>query len=95
MLKATIENKLAVAIGAGTEYPLPEPFAWMAIAAAPATGEAVVREQDLFKLVSQTTGFSAGDLLQQMVQKGQVAVTYAVVANDIDLEGKAVGTEAP
>ena len=94
MLTATITNNLTVPIGAGTAYPLPAPFDWMTIAASPATGSAVVKSQDLAcKVINQTSGFTGGDMLQAMIQKGQISVAYAPLTS-VDTEGKAVATEA-
>jgi len=95
MLTATITNNLTVAIGAGTVNPLPPPFDWMVIpASSPAS--AVVKTHDLLRVINQTSGFTSGDMLQAMIQKGTIAVAYVDLgATDVDTEGKAVATEAP
>lgn len=93
MLTATITNNLTVSIGAGTEYHLPAPFDWMTIAGS-GTGSALVKSHDLQKIINQTTGFSAADVLQDMVQKGWISVAYAPATHS-DVDGVAVGTEAP
>lgn len=95
MVTATITNTSGALIGyqeahtANTydsTYPiyqvvLPVPFDWLTIANS-ASATAVCQIEDLTKQWIAMNGFSAGDILQQMVQKGQITISFANVASD-------------
>lgn len=95
MLTATITNLSSTAsIGYGTDTPLPGPFAWITIAA---SGNKAVtcRVADLVAAAGVMSGFTVGDMLQQLVQMGKITVSYANLAAtaQADASGDAVASE--
>lgn len=100
MLTVTITNTTSGYIGpgrdatTGEEYVhLPTPFAWATIAAS-GSKAFVCSVADYEKVDPQyTSGFTVAQILQQMMQKGQITVSVADVAADRDLYGKAVAEE--
>jgi len=107
MLTATITNtstlpiepeSVAQALGV---YPLPPfltlpgPFSWMTIAVS-ASATAVVSVDDLEKS-ALTPGFGGPkvkDILQQMIQAGQITVSYSALGGtDRETFGKAINAE--
>ena len=92
MLTATITNlSSTTAIAAGD---LPAPFNWMTIAAS-GTGTATCRVQDLVAPAGRLSGFSVGDMLQQLVQMGKITISFANAAatKQADAVGDAVANE--
>jgi hypothetical protein len=92
MLTATITNVSGEALPAGS---LPGMLSWVGEIANSGSVAVVVNVADLNKVVNQTSGFSLGEMLQQMVQAGKITVTYANVgATDRDNVSVAHGVEA-
>jgi len=93
MLTVNITNNSGTAIVAG-DGTLPGPFAFMNIADT-ANADAVVQVADLNRVETNHSGFTAADLLQQLVQKGDIAVAYTDVgATDVSVADDAVATAA-
>lgn len=93
MLTVNITNNSGADIEAGDGV-LPSPFAFMSIADT-ANADAVVQVHDLDKVQDNHSGFTAGDLLQQLVQAGKVAITFTDVGvTDVSVMDDAVATAA-
>ncbi len=73
MLTATITNTSGATLAAGS---LPGMLSWVGSIANNATAVVVLSVSDLNKPVDLTSGFTLGELLQQMIQKGTITVTY-------------------
>lgn len=88
MLTATIVNTSGVALT------LPGPLSWITIAIG-ATVTPVINPQDLLKVVDQHSGFTLGEMLQQLKQKGSVTIAYGDLgATSRDHVGTAIATQA-
>jgi len=93
MLTVSIENTSGVDIVANDGV-LPGPLKFLDVADT-ATEDAVVQVHDLDKVEDNHSGFTAGDLLQMLVQQGKIAVTFADVgATDVSVMDDAVATAA-
>lgn len=91
MLTATITNTSGDTIVAGS---LPAPFDWAGDIANNGTLVCVVRVQDMDN-IDHLTGFSAADMMQQLVQMGKVTISFANLAatKRADVDGDAVANE--
>lgn len=74
MLTVNITNNSGTDIVAGDGV-LPAPFAFMSIADT-ANADAVIQVHDLDRIEDNHSGFTAGELLQQLVQKELIAVAF-------------------
>ena len=97
MLTLTITNVSAAhSIGAGTDYPMPDPFNQYTIAAS-GTQAIVCRVQDMSMPAGGTafTGFTVADELQKLVQSNVITVSFANLAATLakDVGGEAVSNE--
>ena len=93
MLTVSITNTSGTDIAAGDGV-LPSPFQFMTIADT-ATEAAVVQVLDLDKVEDNHSGFTSGDLLQQLVQAGKITVAFADIgATDVSVTDDAVATAA-
>jgi len=77
MLTVNITNNSGTDIAAGDGV-LPGVFAFMTIADT-ANDDAVVQLLDLDRVEDNHSGFTTGELLQQLVQKGDIALTFTDV----------------
>lgn len=107
MLNATITNlsstitiqpsqeAVPVDPGPSTALSLPGCFSWATIAV---SSDLVLtcRVQDLMEPVERLSGFTVADALQQMVQAGQITVSFANLAATIenDVGGDAVANQS-
>lgn len=96
MLTVTITNvSSTVSIGLDTATPLPAPFNWFTIAAS-GNKACVCRVSDIMAPSGIMSGFTVGDMLQQLVQAGKITVGYANLAATApaDAIGDAVSNES-
>lgn len=92
MLTCTITNTSGAELAAGS---LPGMLNWNPAIANSGTFVVQMLVADLNKVVNQTSGFTLGELLQQLVQKGTITVGYANLgATDRDNVSVAHGVEA-
>lgn len=93
MLTATITNTSG-ATTLGTTW-LPGMLSWVPGVANSAAATAVLMVSDLLQVVNGNSGFTLGQLLQQMVQAGLITITYANLgATDREITDKAVSVAA-
>ena len=89
MLTVNITNNSGTDIVAGDGV-LPNLFKFMSIADT-ANANAVVQVHDLDKIEDNHSGFTVGDLLQQLVQAGSIAVTFTDIGvTDVSVTDAAV-----
>jgi hypothetical protein len=89
MITATITNKTGALTVTGW---LPGTLSWIPGIANNATVDVVLNVQDLSNPIPHL-GFSLGELLQQMVNKGFITVSFANVATDTDVTSLAIAGE--
>ena len=93
MLTVSIENTSGVDIVA-QDGVLPGPLKFLDVVDTEAE-EAVVQVHDLDRVEDNHSGFTAGDLLQQLVQLGKIKVTFADIgATDVSVMDDAVAKAA-
>lgn len=93
MLTVSIENTSGADIAPGDGL-LPQPFQFMTIPDSDTVGT-VVQVHDMDKVEDNHGGFTSGDLLQQLVQKGKIVVSFADIGStDVSVMDDAVATAA-
>ena len=93
MLTVSIENTSGTDIVSGDGV-LPRPFQFMDITNTD-TVDAVVQVHDMDRVEDNHSGFTSGDLLQQLVQKGLIVVAFVDVgATDVSVMDDAVAAAA-
>ena len=93
MLTMNIENTSGADIVAGDGV-LPDALSWLDIADT-ANVDVVIQVHDLDKVENNHSGFTMGDLLQQLVQAGSVVLGFTDVgATDVSVVDDAVATAA-
>jgi len=73
MLTLNLTNNSGVAIAPGDGV-LPRVLSWMTISAG-GNANAVIQVSDLGKVENQHTGFTMGEMLQSLKQRGKIAFT--------------------
>lgn len=93
MLTMNIENTSGADIVAGDGV-LPNALGWLDIADT-ANVDVVIQVLDLDKVEDNHSGFTVGDLLQQLVQAGKIVVGFTDLgATDRSVEDDAIATAA-
>lgn len=82
MLTLNLTNTSGVAIAAGDGV-LPRIFSWMSIGIG-ANANAVIQVGDLAKVENQHTGFTVGELLQSLKQRGKITYNITDVGDSED-----------
>jgi len=82
MLTLNISNTSGVAIVAGNGV-LPQIFQWMNIGIG-ANANAVIQVGDLAKLENQHSGFTMGEMLQSLKQRGKIAFNVTDLGDSED-----------
>lgn len=82
MLTLNLTNTSGVAIAPGDGV-LPRIFGWMSIAIA-GNANAVIQVNDLDKVENYHTGFTVGELLQSLKQRGKITFNVTDVGDSED-----------
>jgi hypothetical protein len=82
MITLAITNTSGVAIVAGDGV-LPKALSWMSIADS-ATGSAVIQVGDLDKVDQPNSGFTMGDMLQSLKQRGKITLNMTDLGDSED-----------
>lgn len=81
MITLNLTNNSGVAIAPGDGV-LPRALGWMSIGVG-ANANAVIQVGDLTKVENQHTGFTMGEMLQSLKQRGKIAFTATDVAGTV------------
>jgi hypothetical protein len=82
MITLAITNTSGVAIAAGDGV-LPKALSWMSIAAG-GSASAVIQVADLAKTDQPNSGFTMGDMLQSLKQRGKITMNMTDVGDSED-----------